>query len=153
MSLEVIPVLHNVSSTQRVVDMARLVYSLGIESLVVTKAYGGGAQSGVPEAMRISLKANKRLIVLPDLRDAVELLKPGEVYIVSYSMAEELIDPASPPGYEGRVLIAFNGGEPDFTPSEASLGKPVYIKGVRDRIGALGEASILLYALTRRGGV
>ncbi|MCE4600062.1 MAG: RecB-family nuclease [Desulfurococcales archaeon] len=149
--MEVIPVIHNVSSVQRVVDMARLVYSLGYDTLIVTKAYGGAAQSGIPEAMRIALRENKRLIVLPELSDAVELLKPDQIFIVTKDYSEEHLDPAKPPRLEGRILIAFSGSDPDFSIQEARLGRPIYLKGIEGgRLGPLAEAGIILYALKGR---
>jgi SpoU rRNA methylase family enzyme len=147
--MKVIPVIHNVSSVQRVVDMARLVYSLGLDELVVSKAYGAAAQHGIPEAMRIALKAGKSLLVLPDLDDAVELLRPDEVLIVSFERAElrdveELIK-----GLEHKnVMVVFNGGEPDFSPEELKLGKTIYLPNVKARLGPIAEAGILLYFLT-----
>jgi len=151
MKASVIPVLHNVSSVQRVVDAAKISYSLGYPVLVVTKAYGGAAQSGIPDAMRIALKQGKSLIVLPDLQDAVELLKPDEVLLVTRDYAEESIDPLSPPAVRGRIMIVVSGGEPEFTAAEARLGRPVYIEGAPGKLGSTGELSILLYALRRAG--
>lgn len=149
MKPEIIPLLHNVSSVQRVVDMARLVYALGYDKLVVTKAYGGAAQSGVPEAMRLALKEGKSLIVLPDLPDALELLKPDTLLIVSRDYASHLIAPGRVPRVEGRTIVAFSGSEPDFTVEEARRGTPVYIEGVPGRLGPIAEASIILYLLGR----
>jgi SpoU rRNA methylase family enzyme len=150
----IIPVLHNVSSVQRVVDMARLVYSLGLNTLVVTKAYGGAAQSGVPEAMRIALKLNARLIVLPELSDAVELFSPSTVIAVTKAYAEEHIDPLNPPVSGDRVMIVFSGGDPEFTPAELAGARKVYIDGVDGKLGPVAEAALLLYGvlrLVRRG--
>jgi len=149
LNVEIVPVLHNVSSVQRVVDMARLAYGLGYSVLVVTKAYGGAAQSGVPEAARLALRENKQLIVLPDLPDAVSLLKPETVLLVTRDYDPEPIAPGSPPSLEGRVLAVFSGGDPGFTPAEASMGKPVYPAGVPGRIGAIAEAALVLYSLRR----
>ncbi len=152
--MAVIPVIHNVSSVQRVVDMARLVYSLGLGTLVVTKAYGGAAQSGVPEAYRIALKEGGRLIVLPDLEDAVELLSPDRVVIVSHDYARDRLPPEKIVDIidnRGRILLVFSGAEPDFSAREAGLGDPVYLEGVPGRLGALAEAAIILYALRNRG--
>jgi len=152
----IVPLIHNVGSVQRLVDMARLVYSLDLELLVASKVYGAAAQSGVPEVMRLAFKANRGFLVLPDIGDAVELLKPDVTLVVSLDYAEDFIDPFNPPVYSGRLLVVFNGGEPDFSASEARVGKPVYIRGVSRRLGAVAEASIILYSLlsrTRRGGV
>jgi len=147
----VIPVLHNVSSVQRVTDAARLAYTLGYEVLVITKAYGGAAQSGVPEAMRLALRGGRSLIVLPGLEDAVELLSPDRVVLVSRDYARSLIDPLKPGASGGRLMLVVSGGEPEFTAAEAKLGEPVYFEGVEGKLGALAELSLLLYAYRRVG--
>lgn len=145
--MRVIPLIHNVSSVQRVVDMARLVYSLGINELVITKAYGAAAQHGIPEASKIALKKGRSLLVLPDIPDAVELLSPDKVLIVSFGHAKnrnlnEILD-----GEEKVILVAFNGGEPDFMPDETKLGKTIYIPRATSRLGPIAEAGIILYSL------
>ncbi len=139
----IMPVIHNVSSVQRLTDMARLVYGMGYRSLIVTKAYGGAAQNGVPEAYRIALKYNASLIVLPDLKDAVEYLSPGEVLLVSSEDPEELVEPCR--GVSGDVMIVFNGGEQGFSPAEERLGRKIYIAGAPARLGPLAEAALILY--------
>ncbi len=144
------PVVHNVSSVQRLLDFARLVYGLGLNTLVASKVYGAAAQSGVPEAMRFAFKLNRGLLVLSGLEDVLELLKPDVTLIVSSEYAVEYIDPFNPPVYPGRVLIVFNGGEPDFSAGEAGFGRPVYVKGVSGRLGAIAEASLILYPLLFR---
>jgi SpoU rRNA methylase family enzyme len=145
-----IPVVHNVSSVQRLVDVARLVYGFDIGLLVASKVYGAAAQSGIPEVMRLAFKSNKSFLVLPDIGDVLELLKPDVTLIVTFDYAGELIDPFNPPVYNGRVLVVFNGGEPDFSAGEVRFGKPIYIKGVPRRIGVVAEASIILYSLLSR---
>ena len=141
--------LHNVSSVQRVVDMARLVFSLGFNTFVVTKAYGGAAQSGVPEAMRIALKVNARLIVLPDLEDAVEIFRPDIVVAVTRTYAEEEINPVNPPVSGGRDLIVFSGGDPEFSPHELAGARKVYLEGVKGKLGPVAEAALILYHITK----
>lgn len=143
----IVPVVHSVSSVQRVVDMARLTFALGMDTLVVTKAYGGAAQSGVPEAMRLALKLGKSFIVLPDLGDAVELLKPDQILAVTPSNPEIVISPGSVLGVSGRVMVVFGGGEPEFAPGEIAGAKRVYIAGVRGKLGPVAEAAIILYSL------
>ena len=149
MKARLVPVLHNVSSIQRLVDTARLVYSLGLRDFVVTKTYGAAAQHGLPEVGRIAFKMDRGFTILPDLPDALELLKPDRVIIVTLEHARARIDPARPPSLEGLVMVVFNGGEPDFTAKEASLGEPVYIEGVEARLGPAAEAALVLYPLLR----
>ena len=137
------------SSVQKLVDMARLVYSMGFKVLVATRVYGAAAQSGIPEATRIALRHGGSLLVLQDLDDAIELLKPRNVYIVTSEYAERRVEPEGfDPG--GESLLAFNGGEPDFTLEEAKKGEPIYLEGLEQRIGPIAEASIILYSIRRR---
>ncbi|MCE4605354.1 MAG: RecB-family nuclease [Desulfurococcales archaeon] len=147
---EIIPVLHNVSSVQRLVDLARASYQLGFKALAVSKVYGGAAQSGVPEAFKLALKYGSSLLVLPDLDDVVDALSPDRVLIITPREPETIIDPVSPPRLDGKVLIVFNGGETGFSPSEEKLGARTYIAGVDSRLGAVAEAGIILYTLSRR---
>ncbi len=150
---DVIPVIHNVSSVQRVVDMARLVYSLGFDKLAVTKAYGGAAQAGIPEAMRIALRESKTLIVLPDLEDLVRLVEPPQVILVTHDYAEERLEPQEIAGLlNGGGLLVFSGSDPDFSTPELRLGRRVYLARAAARIGAIGEAALILYYLSQPGG-
>ncbi len=151
--LRLVPVLHNVSSIQRLVDTAKLVYALGLRELVVTKAYGAAAQHGLAEVGRLAYKLDRGFFVLPDLRDAVELIRPDKVLIVSLEHARERLDPARPPTLEGVVMIVFNGGDPDFAAHEAALGEPVYIEGVDQRLGAPAEAALILYPIIRASSI
>jgi len=146
--VEVIPVIHNVSSVQRLVDMARLVYGLGFKVLVVTKAYGGAAQSGIPEAYRIAVKRGYSLIILPDLGDAISLLSPDTIYMVSAINPSQYTGPTKSLNLGERTMIVFNGGEGDFTPSEMKMGRTIYIEGLRERIGTIAEASLILYTIS-----
>ncbi|MEM1685132.1 MAG: RecB-family nuclease [Acidilobaceae archaeon] len=145
--MDIIPVLYNVSSTQRLIDMAKLVYGLGLHIFTACKVYGAAAQAGIPEVMRLALKSERGFIVLPDIGDVIDLFKPSIILIVSYAYAEDFIDPFNPPVYSGKVLVVFNGSDPDFSSSELKYGKPIYIKGVQYRLGAIPEATLILYSL------
>ncbi len=145
----IIPVLHNISSVQRLVDTARVAYQLGYKTLVVAKAYGGAAQNGIPEAYKLALRYEASLIVLPDLQDAVEVLEPDSTLLVTPEDPETLIGPGKSIKLEGKTLIVFNGGDTLFSPSELKLGKRIYIEGVSSRLGAVAEAGLLLYLLRR----
>ncbi len=142
-------VIHNVSSVQRLVDMAKIVISMNMDSLVATKVYGAAAQSGIAEAYRMLLKAGKGLVVLPDLRDAVEVFRPSQVLLLDKDHANELIDPLDIT-LDQQVMFVFNGSDTPFSPQELSLGKPVYIRGLTSRAGSTVEASILLYGVARK---
>ena len=143
----IIPVIHNVSSVQKVVDMARVVISLDLDLLVATKVYGAAAQSGVPEAYRMLAKEGKGFVILPDLKDAVELYSPKTVLIVDRDRAAELVDPSTVPRVEGTTMVVVNGSDTSFSPQELAVGRPVYIRGLRSRAGSIAEAFTVLYLL------
>ncbi|MGC9209746.1 MAG: RecB-family nuclease [Acidilobus sp.] len=145
--LRVIPVIHNVSSVQRLVDLARIVVSLDLEFLVASKVYGAAAQSGVAEAFRILLKERKGLVVLPELKDVVEAYSPEQVLLIDRDNAREQVDIQDLRGLRGRVMVVLNGSDAPFTSQELSLGKAIYIKGLRSRAGAVAEGALVLYAL------
>ena len=147
--MEVIPLLHNISSIQRMIDFVKLSIAMGAGRIVITRAYGAAAQHGIGEVGRLAYKAGLSLIVLPDLSDAVDLLKPDHTLIITREHATDVISPSKRPNLDGRILVAFNGGDPDFSQQEAALGMPVYIEGVTGRLGPVGEAALVLYALMR----
>ena len=147
---KVIVLLHDVSSAQRLVDMARLVYGLGFNVFLVSKVYGGAATSGVPEVSRLALKLGKQFAVLPNVKEAIFLLEPEKVFIVSREHGEPT-DPKSiadkVASSQGKVLLVFGGTESSPGKNVVGLGEPVYIVGTDARIGAIGEAAIILYSL------
>jgi SpoU rRNA methylase family enzyme len=60
-------VLHNVHAVSKVIETAQVVYGLGFKNFVVSRAAGSAAQTGVPDANRLSMKMKRNFMVLPDL--------------------------------------------------------------------------------------
>ncbi len=150
MKSDIVVVLHDVSSVQRLLDTARVVYGLGIKVMVATKVYGAAATNGIPEATKLALRSNASFMVLPSLRDAVELLSPSIVYVVSYEYGEQIDPNELARNHSGRIMIILGGSEAAPTRDDANIGKPIYPRGIAKRIGPVGEAAILLYAFTRQ---
>jgi len=151
--VEVVPLLHNVYSQQRVVEVAKVVYGLGFKVFVVTKAVGSAAQAGVPEAQKLALKLDKAFIYLPDLPDAIEILKPDRVLLVlprkyAPTPISEAVKEAS-----GKIVVVFGGAEPGLTRKELELGLAVHPDGVEEDVGTTGLAAISLYLLRTLAGV
>jgi len=145
-------VLHNVHSIQRVKDMAKLVIGFGLKSLIISKAEGAAAVSGIPEAQKIMYKQKKSLLCFPDLPDVIELLKPDEIYVfVPPRFAKDTYDPtkiANKLKEEGKILFVFGGSEPGLSKKEMDLGKTVSLDTVED-IGPIGLAAVVLYELKK----
>ncbi|ADN50653.1 RecB-family nuclease [Vulcanisaeta distributa] len=134
----VIPVIHNPASVQKLLDAVKVSLGFGLRTIVVTKAVGTAAQQGVPEAFRLVLRSGATLIVLPDIKDAVELLHPDAVYFLSTrgdSMGNEV---------KGRVLIVIQASDQPFMQSELNLGRQIKVVG-RD----VGSTALLTLALNK----
>lgn len=145
-------VLHNVHSIQRVKDMAKLAIGYGLKSLIVSKAEGAAAVSGIPEAQKIMYKEKKSLLCFPDVSDAIELLRPEEVYVfVPPRFAKDTYNPIEIANKlkEGKkILFVFGGSEPGLSKKEMDLGKTVSLDIVGD-IGPIGVAAVVLYQLKK----
>jgi len=145
-------VLHNVHSTQRIKDMAKLVTGFGLKSLIVSKAEGAAAISGIPEAQKIMYKEKRSLLCFPDLPDVIELLKPEEICVfVPRRFAKETYNPSKIAAQlkEGRkILFVFGGSEPGLSKREMDLGRTMSLDVVDD-IGPVGTAAIVLYELMK----
>ncbi len=143
----VIPVVVDVSSAQRLLDMAKTVYGFGVGLLVAAKVYGSAATNGVPEAWRIAMKHKASLVVLPGLRDAVSLFNPDKVIVFSYEYGDRLgLDELGGLMRGGRVMVVFGGIDAAPSREDVNLGRAVYFKGVDSRLPPSAEASLALYA-------
>jgi len=148
-------VLHNVHSVQRVTDIVKVVKEFKniVSALIITKAIGAAAQSGVPEAFKIAFKENLKVIYLQDLNDIVELVNPEKIYLVTPLSPQENIssiqDVISDIRENKRVILVFCGIDTGFTRSELKIGKPLFIERLKGHIGPIGEASIILYEISK----
>ncbi|MDW8003632.1 MAG: RecB-family nuclease [Thermofilaceae archaeon] len=147
----ILPLLHNVYSQQKVVEVARVVYGLGFQVFIVTKASGTAAQTGVPEAQKLAIRLNRTLFYLPDLPDAIEVLKPDKVVLVvprKYAQVE-LLKVARE--LSGKLLIVFGGAEPGLSKKELEMGLAVYPDYVEEDLGTTGLVAVSLYLLRTLG--
>jgi len=145
--------LHNVHSVQKVIEMAKICFGLGFNTLIISKAIGTAAQSGIPEAQRIALKMGKRLIIVPDLQDAIELFKPNKTYLFApYPYGKEKFNPneiIEKAKKNSLIMLVYGGLEPGLSSRELSLGKSVYLEQSID-ISSTGLAAITLYLLRKK---
>ncbi|MET1128880.1 MAG: RecB-family nuclease [Thermoproteota archaeon] len=151
MAFDVIVVVHDIASAQRLIDFAKLVYGLGFRQLVATKVYGAAASSAVPEVTRLAIKLGRAFHVLATARDAVEVFQPTRVVTVTRDGGE----PVDPWSYAeklegGKVMIILSGVDAGLGKDAAALGEPVYPAGTEDKLSPIAEAAILLYPLARR---
>ena len=145
----ILVLINNVSSVQRLVDTARLVYGLGYSTLIATRIYGAAAQSGIPEVMKIAYKQGKNFLVLASLSEVPEIFPEHTLYAVSPRASLTLDELARriQEQEKERIIIAVNGIEQDFTAEELRNAKTVWIKELDQRIGPIPELAIILYKL------
>lgn len=143
-------VLHNVHSASKVLETAQVVYGLGYQNYVVSKAEGSAAQSGVPDANRLAIKMKRNFMVLPDLPVVLETLCFDHVLLIpSPKLTKARVDP-------GRLLnrlragertaIVLSGSTSSFSRKEMDLGENSALEAEVD-IGPSGTAAVILHTL------
>ncbi|MFW9843368.1 MAG: RecB-family nuclease [Candidatus Thorarchaeota archaeon] len=143
-------VLHNVHSASKTAETAQVVYGLGFSNYVVSKAEGSAAQSGVPDANRLAIRMKQNFMVLPDLKDVIEVLNIAYALLVtSPKLVKEHIDLDQlyqRVQSEEKIAIVLSGSNSSFSRKEMDLGDCKSLEAEVD-IGPSGSASILLYSL------
>ena len=143
-------VLHNVHSISKVVETAQVVYGLGFSNFIVSKAEGSAAQTGVPDANRFAVKMKSSFMVMPDLRDVLEVLGvENPLIIASPVLTKERVnfDTLAKRMKSGeRIVIALSGSNSSFSRKEMDLGQCVSLEARVD-IGPAGTAAVILHRI------
>ncbi|UCH04732.1 MAG: hypothetical protein JSW05_00805 [Candidatus Thorarchaeota archaeon] len=143
-------VLHDVHAVSKVVETAQVVYGLGFPNFVVTKAEGSAAQTGVPEANRLAMKMKGSFMVLPDLRDALDVMNVERpLLITSPMLTKEHINIKaimSRVKSGERVVVALSGSNKSFSRKEMDMGE-CFSLDARVDIGPAGSAAVVLHGL------
>ena len=143
-------VLHNVHSASKTIETAQVVYGLGFPNFVVSKAEGSSAQSGVPDANRLAIRMKQNFMVLPDLKDVLEVLNFDYALLVtSPKLVKEHVDldQLSQRTQSGeKIAIIVSGSNSSFSRKEMDLGECKSLEAEVD-IGPSGSTAIILYSL------
>ncbi len=146
-------ILHNVHSASKTIETAQVVYGLGFWNFVVSKAEGSAAQAGVPDANRLAMKMKQNFMVLPDLKDVLEVLNVEHpLLITSPVLTKERLDldQLSERTNSGeRIVIMLSGSNSSFSRKEMDLGECRSLDARVD-IGPAGTAAIILYAMSMK---
>jgi SpoU rRNA methylase family enzyme len=147
---DVFVVLHNVHAVSKVIETAQVVYGLGFNNFVVSKAEGSAAQTGVPEANRLAVKMKRSFMVMPNLSDVLEVLNVEHpLMITSPKLVKEHIDLHNFGNQKGeRLVIVLSGSNSSFSRKEMDIGDCKSLDSQID-IGPAGTAAVLLYALKK----
>mgnify|MGYP006291282163 CR=1 FL=1 len=141
-------VLHNVHAVSKVIETAQVVYGLGFKNFVVSRAAGSAAQTGVPDANRLSMKMKRNFMVLPDLDDVKELLDTEQPLLVpSPVLTKERLDleSLSTDIKSGKkAVIVVSGSNSSFSRREMDMGVCRSLHADVD-IGPAGTIAVILY--------
>ena len=146
-------VLHNVHSASKTIETAQVVYGLGFSNFVVSKAEGSAAQAGVPDANRLAMKMKCNFMVLPDLKDVLEVLNiEHPLMITSPVLVKERLNLeqlSEQTKSGGRVAIILSGSNSSFSRKEMDFGECRSLEARVD-VGPSGTAAIVLYSLSSK---
>ncbi len=138
-------ILYNVSSVHKVVEFVKTAYAFDNIIPVIIKPIGAAAQIGIPEVNKLSYKLNKPLIILPELKDVIDVLGVKDNYMITSRGNEISIDEIF--DVNGDVAITINGGDTDFTKQELEYGKAVTFKEIPLGLPSTALLAIILYKL------
>ena len=142
--------LHNFSSVNNCREFVKIALGMGARDIVLSKATGTAATSGVPIAQKLAHSKNANLLFLQDIDDSIELCKPDEVYLfIKKPFSKEIFNPEGiATSYkEGKnILLIFGGSDPGLTKKELDKGTSVYFDKANE-LGCLGEITLALYLL------
>jgi len=130
--VKVFIVLNNVTSPQRLVDTAKVVFgsSLSIKpsGFIVCRVSGMAAQAGIPEVAKLAYKLGERFLILPSLNDVIEVIKPTKVLLLTNEGGKDMHEVINELGDEDVVAIVVSGSDNGFSRGELGLGELVSIK-------------------------
>ena len=151
--LKIYLVAYAPTSPQRLVDLAKLAYSINIvKGFIVIKPTGIAAQAGVPEAFRIAYKLGKNFLVLTHIGELKELLGIDRaIFIVQNSKDAEDIDSLMDKAGDS-VAIVVQAGETPFAKEDLSQGYIAKIHELDNRLSpnAVAEATAALLKIYLR---
>lgn len=137
--------LYSPSSVNVIVDFVKSMYVFKETIPVIIKPIGAGAQIGVPEAYKYSYRSSKPLIILPELNDVIEVLKPSKVFYYSNLGVE--VEAEEIKKHDNYVIIF--SGEVELSKKELINVEPISIKGVPKELPVLSLATLVVYLITR----
>lgn len=145
--------IHNVTGIQKIKEYTKVLLGFQIKTIIISKAVGSAAMSGVPQAQKLVFKKGGNLLYVEDIPDIIELLSPDEIHVVApqpyaknkfnpESVAQKLKD-------KTKVLMIFGGSDPGLSKRELDFGIDSYLEVPAD-IGTIGTAAIILYQIYTR---
>lgn len=147
---------NNVGSAGKIEGFSDVVLGMFPEALIViSRAYGAGAQTGIPAVSKKVFKSGGKFLVTSTLKEAIDLLNPDVIYVFEPEDrgSTEEFNPEEVVSYlnEGKnVMLVFGGESPGNPLSDQKLAHKVVWVGCKANIGAQAALAIALYEIKRR---
>lgn len=147
--LKIYLVAYAPTSPQRLIDLAKVAYSMDIvKGFIVIKPIGVAAQAGVPEVFRIAYKLGRNFLVLSRINELKELLNIDNImFIVQNSKEAEDISKLLHKIKNGNSMaIVVQTGETPFMKEDLLHGYIAKIEEFDDKLSpnAVAEATASL---------
>ncbi|MFX1297700.1 MAG: RecB-family nuclease [Promethearchaeota archaeon] len=145
--------IHNVTGIQKIKEYTQVLLGFQIKTVIISKAVGSAAMSGVPQAQKLIFKKGGNLLYVEDIPDMIEMLKPDEIYVIApqpYAKKKfnsEIITQKLKDGK--KILLIFGGSDPGLSKRELEFGIDIYLEVPAD-IGTIGTTAIILYQIFQR---
>jgi len=150
-NLRIYLVAYAPTSPQRLIDLAKVAYSIDIvKGFIVIKPVGIAAQVGVPEAFKIAYKLGKSFLVLTNINDLKELLNIDNIVFIVQSSKDAIDIDDVIHRIEGDIAIVVQAGETPFTKEELSQGYIAKINEFNNKLSpnAVAEATASLLKIS-----
>ncbi|MCE7748144.1 MAG: hypothetical protein GPJ51_07085 [Candidatus Heimdallarchaeota archaeon] len=149
---KIIVQLHNFSSINHCREFVKIALNLGARDIILSKATGTAATTGVPIAQKLAHAQGANLLYLQSIEDSIELVNPDEIFLfIKKPFSKEIFDvqKITKSYSEGKnILLIFGGSEPGLTKQELEKGTAVYFDKLNE-LGCLGEVTLALYLLRK----
>ena len=145
--------IHNVTGIQKIKEYTQILLGFQIKTVIISKAVGSAAMSGVPQAQKLVFKKGGNLLYVEDIPDIIELLNPDVMYVVApQPYAKHKFNPeefAQKLKEKNKILLIFGGSDPGLSKRELEFGIDTYLEIPAD-IGTIGTAAIILYQIYKQ---
>ncbi len=142
--------IHNVTGIQKIKEYTHVLMGFKIKTVIISRAVGSAAMSGVPQAQKMVFKKGGNLLYVEDIPDIIELLNPDEIYVIApQPYAKNKFNPENiveKLKSRKKVLLIFGGSDPGLSKRELQFGIDSYLEVPAD-IGTIGTAAIILYQI------
>jgi len=143
-------IVHNVSSVQRLTDIARFILTYTkkqeVPILVLSRVSGSAAQTGLAEVSKLAYKLGRPILITEGLDDALQIIQPEKSFIV-LSQGEQVNNILKELRENNKVALILPGSEAAFSKYEASLATPIKVDELSEENGIVPLIAITIHKI------